>query len=356
MTENAGTTVDREPALLDELERLTRLFGEMHRVCGRLTARLSEHLSEQVQGGGVRGGSGELSSDEADTLLQRLQAESSGMRAAEGGVARAAGERAPAADGGAASGATARAPRLDASPGTSTEMSRLQESAPVAGIAGDDPDAGGPGHEHGDGPATGDATGDEPGDGPAGAGAPEARALALAERIPRLTTVELAERLDLSVSTARSLLGRLVDDERLVRHGRGRGTFYTLPRAESLLGTTPEAEQARVERVLEMVRELDRVTTADVQREIGLSQLHSRQLLARMVDDGLLVRHGKRRGTYFVLAASGDDSPEPPAASAPAPDGASEAESPRGRSGRKRRGRRRGEALSIDELLAAQDE
>lgn len=133
---------------------------------------------------------------------------------------------------------------------------------------------------------------------------PDEAILALVRDRPRLTTTQLAARARCTVANARAAAARLVEAGRLERHGNGRGSYYTLPDTAETYGSSPEAEAQRISRVLALARTRAPLTSHDVHLELGLSPHHTRLLLARMVDQGVLARRGRRRGTTYVLPAT----------------------------------------------------
>lgn len=133
--------------------------------------------------------------------------------------------------------------------------------------------------------------------------------LELARGLPQLTANGLQDHFGSAAGQARMLLGKLVEEGRLVRHGRGRGTYYSLPGVVPTLGDSPEAIEKRTEAVLELARSQGRLRTRDVSEELGISQHQVRPILADLVDRGLLESHGRKRGRYYTLA-DGDDQPE----------------------------------------------
>lgn len=96
----------------------------------------------------------------------------------------------------------------------------------------------------------------------------------------------------------------------LVEPGRGTGRPYTLSAAaRRRLGIERErpdstglSASAREETVVEYARAHGRVSRRDVVELCGISPPHATRLLRLMVDKGLLLRHGAKRGTWYEPA------------------------------------------------------
>lgn len=118
----------------------------------------------------------------------------------------------------------------------------------------------------------------------------------------RILLVTLAREESLTNSRARDVLGvdstearvrlqRLRDAGILVQHGTRGRAYYTL----GSLGPDRSEQQIVLDAV---VREP--LTNEKVRSLTGLDRTAARSLLRRLVDEGRLVQHGERRGTYYT--------------------------------------------------------
>ncbi len=96
-------------------------------------------------------------------------------------------------------------------------------------------------------------------------------------------------------------LARLRDRGLLKQRGNNAGTFYTLgPDIALPDGTRIEPRDYQAE-VLELAAAQDSITNADAREATGLDRIAVVRLFNRLVAQGLLKRHGSRRGTYYTL-------------------------------------------------------
>ena len=51
-----------------------------------------------------------------------------------------------------------------------------------------------------------------------------------------------------------------------------------------------------------LAREYDRITNQDLRERLGLERWQSARLLHRLVQEGVLLQHGEKRGVYYTLA------------------------------------------------------
>lgn len=118
----------------------------------------------------------------------------------------------------------------------------------------------------------------------------------------RVLLVTLAREESLTNSRARDVLGvdstearvrlqRLRDAGILMQHGTRGRAYYTL----GALGPDRSAQQI----VLDAVAK-ESLTNEKVRQLTGLDRTSARSLLRRLVDEGRLVQHGERRGTYYT--------------------------------------------------------
>lgn len=126
-------------------------------------------------------------------------------------------------------------------------------------------------------------------------------------RLERTATLEEAAAvIQLDRDSARRNLNRLAK-RGLVEPGRGRGRPYTLSAAiRHRLGVELERADstglppsAQTKTVVEYARAHGRVTRREAVELCGISPPHATRLLGRLVDEGLLRRHGRKRGTWY---------------------------------------------------------
>ncbi len=100
------------------------------------------------------------------------------------------------------------------------------------------------------------------------------------------------------------ILARAVADGLLVRTGVADAPRFSLgEEARRILATPPPPRlgpgEGIEERTLALVRRLGEVSNADLRRELGLSEVQARRVLARMVAQGQVLRVGERRWTRY---------------------------------------------------------
>ncbi len=126
--------------------------------------------------------------------------------------------------------------------------------------------------------------------------------LAFASRGQILTNSEARRILGVDRDQARLALQRLRDEGLLMQRGERGGAEYLLHPDHGLL----HGFHLLQEEIESLVTELARkgpVTNALVRERTGLDRVKAGSLLARLVSDGRLERHGERRGTHYVLPA-----------------------------------------------------
>lgn len=124
-----------------------------------------------------------------------------------------------------------------------------------------------------------------------------------------------AKCLQLSDDQAAERLTAMRREGLLVVRGRGRGTRYELsrPLSERLRGRgltdadhPLEAEGVRL-RVLELLRERNRLTNAEIRDFSGYNRQQVLALEKSLEEEGLIELHGHGRGAHITLAEGGDD-------------------------------------------------
>lgn len=121
-----------------------------------------------------------------------------------------------------------------------------------------------------------------------------------AARGERLTNGRAREILSVDSTAARQALQRLRDSQLLVQHGERGGATYTL--AEAI--APPAAYRMTPRQLRELVLEAaeDGPVSNEAVREItGLDRQDALRLLQALVNDGVLVQLGQRRGTRYRL-------------------------------------------------------
>jgi Ni2+-binding GTPase involved in maturation of urease and hydrogenase/very-short-patch-repair endonuclease len=126
-----------------------------------------------------------------------------------------------------------------------------------------------------------------------------------------LSTNWVAETLAISTYEARALLQSLVEDGLLRRTGQTKGTRYVLPEwTEAERPPQSQAERPRRfvlgpnQRMLVLRAARHRpLTNENVRRLLDVSSGQAVEVLSALVQEGLLERKGRGRGTYYVLEA-----------------------------------------------------
>lgn len=115
-----------------------------------------------------------------------------------------------------------------------------------------------------------------------------------------LTNSSVRELLDVDSVHARNALHRLRDQGYLAQSGARGGASYVLAKD---LGPPAglRLDQLELERVVLTLAAEGRLTNEDVRERTGLDRARVLALLSRLVEDGRLVRHGQRRGTFYTL-------------------------------------------------------
>ncbi len=115
-----------------------------------------------------------------------------------------------------------------------------------------------------------------------------------------LTNASVRELLDVDSVHARNALQRLRDQGYLAQSGEKGGASYALAKD---LGPPAglRLDQTELEQVVLTMAGEGRITNEDVRERIGLDRARVLSLLTRLVENGRLVRHGQRRGTYYTL-------------------------------------------------------
>lgn len=124
----------------------------------------------------------------------------------------------------------------------------------------------------------------------------------------RLSVAEMSAHLQTSSAQALKLIEPLVESGLIQAHGVGRGRQYTLsPQVYKQLGQGVEyARQAgfdelqQVELVRNLVRQQTRIKREDVIALCRLTPRQAKHRLDQMVAQGLLERHGEKRGSYYT--------------------------------------------------------
>jgi ATP-dependent DNA helicase RecG len=126
-------------------------------------------------------------------------------------------------------------------------------------------------------------------------------------------TEELSERVQLSSDRVRLIAGDLAREGCIAVRGRGRGRNYVLaPLFDDLVGRElprgagPAADAEEQRELVLKAAAIRPVTRSDVVKACRVSGPAATYLLKRLVEEGLLERHGQRRGTYYTLAKKAD--------------------------------------------------
>ncbi|NJM35566.1 MAG: hypothetical protein HC850_13680 [Rhodomicrobium sp.] len=130
--------------------------------------------------------------------------------------------------------------------------------------------------------------------------------------VKRASLSDLAQALQSQdMDDARAAVEELVEAGLVQAHGTGKGRSYTMSatlyrqlgqKAAHVRQTGFEPEQQR-QMVLKYVREHGAIKRADVMELCGISSDQAKRLLAALVEDGLLVMSGAKRGAVYGLGS-----------------------------------------------------
>jgi len=126
--------------------------------------------------------------------------------------------------------------------------------------------------------------------------------------VKRAAVADLAEALQSrEVDDARRAVEELVESGLVQAHGTGKGRTYTMSaqlyrqlgqKSQHIRQTGLEAEQQR-QMVLKYVKEHGSIKRAEVMELCALTADQAKHMLAKLVEDGRLKKHGERRHTYY---------------------------------------------------------
>ena len=152
--------------------------------------------------------------------------------------------------------------------------------------------------------------------------------LQAAQRHP-LTTTWVAEHLAIGMAEARALLQDMADGGLLRRTGQTKGTRYVLPDWTET-ERAPETPGERARRFVispqqrawvQRAAQNRQLTNESVRGLLRISPGQAIEVLSALVEEGVLERRDRARGTYYVLAGRGSDPelPSEPASASAAP-------------------------------------
>lgn len=131
--------------------------------------------------------------------------------------------------------------------------------------------------------------------------AKERQLLLLAVREGSVTNGRARAALGIDSVEARRVLRRLLDRGVLTRHGdRGGAQYHLSPGAP--LGTRVFSPSELTATIVDLARTSDYLTNQQVREATGLDRTIVLRALNEMVESGVLVRHGERRGVRYMLA------------------------------------------------------
>lgn len=128
-----------------------------------------------------------------------------------------------------------------------------------------------------------------------------------------MTAEELAERIQRDAASAKRTLEALTEAGLVEAHGTTRGRSYTLSltvyrAAGDKAGYTRQAGFTALQHeqmVLSYVRQHGQIKRAEVMELCRLSDGQAKKLLVRLRDEGQIIQHGERRGTYYTSGSKG---------------------------------------------------
>lgn len=126
----------------------------------------------------------------------------------------------------------------------------------------------------------------------------------------RLSAADIAVQLQCTPAQASKFIEPMGESGLIQAHGIGRGRQYTLsPQVYKQLGQGREYAQQigfdelqQVELIRNLLRQQPRIKREDVITLCRLTPRQAKHKLDQMVAAGILVRHGEKRGTYYVTA------------------------------------------------------
>ncbi len=127
-----------------------------------------------------------------------------------------------------------------------------------------------------------------------------------------LTTAQASRLLQKSEADARAVLERLVEAGLVEGRGERKGRTYHLSAAAYRRLGVPSAYVRRrgfepiqwEQMILQYVRAHGRITRREAAELCQISSPQARNLLAKLTEKGLLLRQGRRRGIFYVLAST----------------------------------------------------
>ena len=127
-----------------------------------------------------------------------------------------------------------------------------------------------------------------------------------------LTTAQASRLLQKSEADARAVLERLVEAGLVEGRGEHKGRTYHLSAAAYRRLGVPSAYVRRrgfepiqwEQMILQYVRAHGRITRREAAELCQISSPQARNLLAKLTEKGLLLRQGRRRGIFYVLAST----------------------------------------------------
>lgn len=123
-----------------------------------------------------------------------------------------------------------------------------------------------------------------------------------ATRGERLTNGRVQQLLGVSERGARESLQRLVAAGLLLREGQRGGTSYILTPDERRRVTAGLSETDVRTIILDLLREQETITNSDVRRAANLDRPAALRQLELLLEEGVIVREGERRGTRYRRA------------------------------------------------------
>lgn len=129
----------------------------------------------------------------------------------------------------------------------------------------------------------------------------DAALVVYAARGEALTNRRVQDVLGTTERQARQALQRLCATGLLVRHGERSATTYTISREQANRVSEPISRGALQAAVLQLARERERITNADVRAAAGVDRTRALRALDDLVSSGRLERRGEKRGTHYVL-------------------------------------------------------
>ena len=134
------------------------------------------------------------------------------------------------------------------------------------------------------------------------------RILELVRKNPKITVIEIAEELELSIGTIKLSIKELKKKRRLLRLGGSKsGSWYIPGEEKDYLDSKEEIK----ERILELMRENSKITVVEIVKKLELSIHRINRSIKELKKEGRLFRIGNQLSGYWEIPGEGQDYLDP---------------------------------------------